>query len=284
MKILLTGGNGQLGRCLQDRFPADWQISVTTSSELDIGDAAAVERAVLAFQPDAIINAAAYTAVDKAESEPENSARVNSAGPENLARAARLIGARLVHVSTDYVFDGTAQRPYQETDNTSPVCVYGRTKLEGEKRVQELLPDAVILRTAWVFSEYGSNFVKTMLRLGEQRDALSIVSDQLGCPTYAGDIAQAIIVLLQQSAAGGIYHYCGDQQATWYDFAEQIFIQATQQGRLAKAPQLTAINTEAFPTPAQRPAYSVLDCSKVQHYGVKLSDWQKALSAVVAES
>lgn len=283
MKVLLTGANGQLGRCFQDRLPADWQILATDFAELDITDLAQVTATVSAFKPDAIVNAAAYTAVDKAESEVELAERINAAGPANLANVAAQHGIRLVHVSTDYVFDGNANTPYTEESPTNPLSVYGVTKLAGERAVNAVAPDAIIVRTAWVFSEYGNNFVKTMLRLGKDRDALSIVDDQRGCPTYAGDIANAIILLLKQQAAGGIYHYAGDKEVSWFEFAQAIFTVAVQKAVLSKAPTLTPITTAQYPTPAHRPAYSTLAGEKIKGLGIALSDWQGALNITICE-
>ncbi|MGG2140212.1 dTDP-4-dehydrorhamnose reductase [Symbiopectobacterium sp. RP] len=277
MRVLLTGANGQLGRCFQDRLPADWQILATDSAELDITVLAQVTATVSAFKPDAIVNAAAYTAVDKAESEVELAERINAAGPANLADVVAQHGIRLVHVSTDYVFDGNASTPYTEASPTNPLSVYGITKLAGERAVSAAAPDAIIVRTAWVFSEYGNNFVKTMLRLGKDRDALSIVDEQRGCPTYAGDLAQAIIALLQQNAAGGIYHYSGDKEVSWFEFAQAIFAVAVQKAVLSKAPTLTPITTAQYPTPAHRPTYSTLAGNKIKALGITLSDWQSAL-------
>ena len=248
---------------------------------MDITDLAQVTAAVSAFTPDAIVNAAAYTAVDKAESEVALAERINAAGPANLASVAAQHGIRLVHVSTDYVFDGNANTPYTEASPTNPLSVYGETKLAGELAVSAAAPDAIIVRTAWVFSEYGNNFVKTMLRLGKERDALSIVDDQRGCPTYAGDIAHAIIALLQQQAAGGIYHYAGDKEVSWFEFAQAIFTVAVQKAVLNKAPTLTPIPTAQYPTPAHRPAYSTLAGDKIKGLGIALSDWQSALNKTI---
>ncbi|MCL6327004.1 dTDP-4-dehydrorhamnose reductase [Pectobacterium polaris] len=281
MKILLTGANGQLGRCFQDRLPAEWEILATDSTELDITDLKRVEEVVKNFQPDAIINAAAYTAVDKAESEPELAEKINVTGPENLAIVASKQGIRLVHVSTDYVFDGNATEPYREDSATNPLSVYGKTKLAGEQAVAKASSEAIIVRTAWVFSEYGNNFVKTMLRLGKERDALSVVNDQRGCPTYAGDLAQAIISLLEKNAEGGIYHYCGDKEVSWYEFAEVIFTIAVQNSVLSKAPTLTPTSTQQYPTPAHRPAYSTLSDEKAKPFGVRSSEWQIGLRQVI---
>ncbi|ATO32287.1 dTDP-4-dehydrorhamnose reductase [Dickeya dianthicola] len=283
MKVLLTGANGQLGRCFQDRLPAGWDVWTTDSDELDITDREQVLTAIAAYPPDVIVNAAAYTAVDKAESEPEQAALVNKTGPENLALAAKLVGARLVHVSTDYVFDGKATVPYVETDPTNPLGVYGQTKLDGERAVMAVLPESIIIRTAWVFSEYGNNFVKTMLRLGKEREMLGIVADQRGCPTYAGDIAQAIIDLLKLGAAGGIYHFCGNKEVAWNEFSEAIFAKAVDLRKLEKAPVVNAIATDQYPTPAKRPLYSSLNCKKIKSLGIELSDWQSALEDVLAK-
>ena len=281
MKVLLTGAKGQLGRCFQDRLPAGWEVWATDADVLDITDLKIVMSSVAEYQPDVIVNAAAYTAVDKAENECEIAALINEIGPKNLALAANEVGARLVHVSTDYVFDGEAHTPYIETATTNPLGVYGKTKLDGEIAVSRHQPDALIIRTAWVFSEYGNNFVKTMLSLAQDRDALGVVSDQFGCPTYAGDIAQAIIVLLQEKAAGGVYHFCGDATVAWHEFAEAIFSSAIRHGILAKAPLVNGITTSQYPTPAKRPKYSVLNCEKVQCLGVTLSPWKDRIDEVI---
>ncbi|KHS66653.1 dTDP-4-dehydrorhamnose reductase [Pectobacterium brasiliense] len=281
MRILLTGANGQLGRCFQDRLPTEWEILATDTAELDITDLARVEEVVKDFQPDAIVNAAAYTAVDKAESEPELAEKINVTGPENLAVVANKQGIRLVHVSTDYVFDGNATEPYHEDSATNPLSVYGKTKLAGEQAVTQAAPETIIVRTAWVFSEYGNNFVKTMLRLAKERDSLSIVHDQRGCPTYAGDLAQAIISLLDKNVEGGIYHYCGDKEVSWYEFAQAIFSTAVQKALLNKAPILTPITTAQYPTQAQRPAFSILCQKKINKLGVNSSNWEKSLGAII---
>ncbi|PWC13400.1 dTDP-4-dehydrorhamnose reductase [Brenneria corticis] len=281
MKILLTGAKGQLGRCFQDRLPRDWQIWATDADELDITDIEKVERAIKQFQPDAIVNAAAYTAVDKAESEPELAERINVTGPANLAIVAGKQQIRLVHVSTDYVFDGKATQPYSETSPTNPLSVYGKTKLAGEQAVTKVALDAIIVRTAWVFSEYGNNFVKTMLRLAKERDTLSIVSDQRGCPTYAGDLALAIIGLLEKKAESGIYHYCGNKEVSWFEFAEEIFKVAEQKSIVAKIPTLKSITTEQYPTPAHRPAFSTLACEKIKGLGINLSGWEESLETTI---
>lgn len=280
MKILLTGAHGQLGRCFLDKIPSTDRVLALGSQDLDISQLPAVMKIVKDFQPEIMINAAAYTAVDKAESEPERAAAVNTHGPENLALAAKTVGARLVHVSTDYVFNGSATTPYQETDAVNPLGVYGQTKLAGELLVQSILPDALIVRTAWVFSEYGHNFVKTMLRLAKDRPEISIVSDQTGCPTYAGDIASAILALLRDNAGGGIYHYCGNSSVSWAEFAEAIFSEYTKLETSFNKPTVNFISTDHYPTPAQRPAYSVLSVDKIAQYH-PASDWQAALRKIL---
>ncbi|HED2737219.1 dTDP-4-dehydrorhamnose reductase [Klebsiella michiganensis] len=281
MKILLTGANGQLGQCFQDRVPSDWDVWATDTSELDITDKDLVLAAVSKYKPDVIVNAAAYTAVDKAESDIDTARLVNKIGPENLAIAASQNDAIFVHVSTDYVFDGTASIPYEESDDTNPLGIYGLTKLEGEIAVKNALPNAIILRTAWVFSEYGNNFVKTMLKLAKGRDSLGIVSDQRGCPTYAGDIANAIILLIQSNSNGGIFHFCGDEEVSWSEFAQAIFDTAVKAGKLTKPPTINGITTEQYPTPAKRPAYSTLNCSKIATYGISSSQWRRALTEII---
>ncbi|AVJ16949.1 dTDP-4-dehydrorhamnose reductase [Serratia sp. MYb239] len=268
MKVLLTGSKGQLGSCFQDRLPQGWEVWATDSEQLDITDGVKVHEAVLRFKPDVIVNAAAYTAVDKAESEHELAALINEIGPCNLALAAKEAGARLIHVSTDYVFDGSAKTPYVESAATNPLGVYGKTKLAGEQAVIAALPDAIIIRTAWVYSEYGNNFVKTMLRLGQERDSLGVVSDQYGCPTYAGDIAAAIIELLKNNVKGGIYHYCGSEDMSWFDFAKKIFELASETQLLNKNVIVNSIGTKDFKTLAARPQYSVLSNEKIGKVGV----------------
>ncbi|MGI8487670.1 dTDP-4-dehydrorhamnose reductase [Pectobacterium sp. S5] len=281
MKILLTGANGQLGRCFQDRLPAEWEILATDSNELDITDLERVAEVVKSFQPDAIVNAAAYTTVDKAESEPEIAKSINVHGPQNLAIVATKYNVRLVHVSTDYVFDGSATEPYNEDSATNPLSVYGNTKLAGEQAVTKISPEAIIVRTAWVFSEYGNNFVKTMLRLAKERDSLSIVNDQRGCPTYAGDLAQAIISLLEKNVDGGVYHYCGDKEVSWYEFAEGIFKVASKKNAISCIPTLAAISGEEYPTPAKRPKYSVLSCLKINSLNIHQSNWLKRINDMI---
>ncbi len=273
MRVLLTGAYGQLGRCLLDRVPAEWILLACGSAELDITDRPAVERVVKKFRPDVIINAAAYTAVDKAETDRIRAMKVNAIGPENLAIAAHQQGARLIHLSTDYVFDGSKKTPYTENDLPCPINFYGLSKWEGEKRVFSVLPDAVVIRTSWVFSEYGANFVKTMLRLAETRSEISVVNDQCGCPTYAGDLAQAIITLASRAEAAGVYHYCGDVAVSWCEFAQAIFV-AAQRDVLVKG-----IGSAQYPMAAARPVNSVMNTARIAALGVEASDWQNRVQS-----
>lgn len=282
MRILLAGAKGQLGRCFKDRLPEDWELIATDSKTLDITDAASVMNMVKNFQPDAVVNAAAYTAVDKAESERDKAFAINATGTYNLAAAAQAVGAKFVHVSTDYVFPGNAKTPYTETDSPDPVGIYGKSKLAGELLALSANPNSMVIRTAWVFSEYGNNFVKTMLRLAKDRDTLSVVDDQIGNPTYAGDLAQAIIDALKlQNFPIGLYHYCGDKSVSWCDFARATFQTASQSGRDFRVPTTNGITTSEYPTPAARPPYSVMNCDKIKSLGLNVSDWQAALNKIV---
>lgn len=292
MKILVTGANGQVAHCLQQQLRENrWDFVALTRAELDISDAQAVEKAVQHIQPAVIINAAAYTAVDKAEQERELAFAINRDGPANLARAAKNINAAILHISTDYVFAGDAEGIYSEDFPTAPQGVYGQSKLEGEQAVIAANDQHIILRTAWVFGEHGNNFVKTMIRLGSNRDTLGVVADQEGGPTYAGDIAKALIAIAQQyvnkeTVAWGIYHYAGLPHISWFGFAKHIFAEVEQANLYKKAiPQLNAITTADYPTPAKRPANSKLDCSKIEHtFGIAASDWQLALKNINAYS
>ncbi|QTH72556.1 dTDP-4-dehydrorhamnose reductase [Pseudoalteromonas xiamenensis] len=288
MKVLITGCNGQVGSCLTERLIAEAEVLALDSKRLDITDREAVFSIVSEFKPNYIINAAAYTAVDRAEQEIELSYAVNRNGPLNLAQVAKEIGAVLLHISTDYVFDGDGGNPYKESDKTGPKSVYGQSKLAGERAIAEACPKYLILRTAWVFGEHGTNFVKTMLRVAESRDELSIVGDQFGGPTYAGDVAGALITMIQHVEQGkdtkwGVYHFSGMPYASWFGFASAIFTAAEQQQVLAKIPTLSSIPTSAYPTPAKRPANSRLDCFKIEkQFGIKPSDWLTALNNIQA--
>ncbi|WP_417504263.1 dTDP-4-dehydrorhamnose reductase [Marinomonas gallaica] len=284
MRILLTGKNGQLGRCFQDICsPSKHELMSYGSDELDISQTDQVLSVVADVKPDIIVNAAAYTAVDKAEDDSDKAYAVNELGVKNLAQAAQQLGIPVIHVSTDYVFDGYGVEPYKPSDPTAPQGVYGASKLAGEKRLAQICTQYIVLRTAWVFSEYGNNFVKTMIRLANQRDSLSVVADQYGCPTYAGDLAQAILQLCDQyqqtgELAWGTHHYCGDLPTSWHGFARTIFAKAAQAGLIQSKPQLAAISSAQYPTPAKRPEYSILECSTLREIGVTPCRWHEALS------
>ncbi|CAI0781384.1 dTDP-4-dehydrorhamnose reductase [Serratia proteamaculans] len=282
MRVLLTGAAGQLGRCFIDRLPADWILMATDSQQLDITDPVAVSAVVAQFMPEAIVNAAAYTAVDKAESEPEKAKAINVDGPSFLAAAAAKLDIPFVHISTDYVFDGTASEPYCENTPCSPKSIYGQTKLDGEIAALKANPKTVVIRTAWVFSEYGNNFVKTMLRVGVQRTELGVVSDQYGCPTYAGDIAAVVIAMLSKPQLSyGIYHYCGDTAVSWFDFAQSIFKEAQACELYPHQVKVNPIASHEYPTPASRPAYSILSTDKISALNLRPSPWKQQLKIVL---
>lgn len=281
MKVLLTGCNGQLGRCFQDIFPSEWKLIATDSNELDITEQLAVESFILSYKPDIVVNAAAYTAVDKAEIEKEQAEKINIQGPYNLAIASNLIGARFFHVSTDYVFDGTQDKPYKETDKTNPLGVYGKTKLKGEQLVIESNINSVIIRTAWVFSEYGSNFVKTMLKLAKEHKELNIIDDQIGCPTYAGNLATCIIMSIKEKIEAGVYHYCGNEIMSWYDFANKIFNIAKEIGYIDTIPVVRPILSSEYPSIVKRPQYSVLDCHKMSFNNINYIELDESLKLIL---
>ena len=283
MKVLLTGANGQLGNCFVDIFPSKWELIKTDAEQLDITDKYAVDRFIAKYKPDAIINAAAYTAVDKAEDEPQLAYNVNVIGPKNLSISSRKYNAKFFHVSTDYVFDGTNNIPYVEEDITNPINIYGETKRKGEIAVLDNDPSAIVIRTSWVFSPYGNNFVKTMLRLATEKQQLSIIDDQLGNPTYAGDLAQLILQLLDKKIDGGIYHFCGDSSTSWFMFAKRIFEIASNQKIITQSPEIIPVKTEAFPTKATRPKYSVMSVEKLGKYGLSASAWNKGLIHTISK-
>jgi dTDP-4-dehydrorhamnose reductase len=290
MKLLITGAGGQVGKeTAAAAAEHGFETAALTHQDLDIADKSAVKRIFHEVAPSMVVNAAAYTAVDKAESEPDLAAAVNEFGPANLAEACRAGGIPLIHLSTDYVFDGNQKRPYRETDPVNPAGVYGRSKAAGEAAVASRLDRHVILRTAWVFSSHGSNFVKTMIRLGRERDAIGVVDDQIGCPTDAAAIARAILSICARYADDpdlpwGTYHFCGAPTVTWYGFANRIFAAAQAAGIGLTLDTLEAITTADYPTAAARPANSVLDCGKIAAaFGIEAPDWRDGLSRVVKE-
>lgn len=287
MRVLITGAHGQVGQALLLTAPAGWCVQGTGSNELDISDAQQVMAVAQAFQPQLIINAAAYTAVDQAEGDRPRADAVNYLGAANLAKAAQSLNCPLLHLSTDYVFSGRNTQPYTEHDAPEPLSVYGVSKWRGEQAVQQSCPQHIILRTSWVFGVHRHNFVKTMLRLGQERDALSIVSDQIGGPTSAPSIAQALWQMAEQyrstgDCAWGTYHFSGAPACSWYDLAVEIFKQAVELQMIKRRPVLHAINTSHYPTVAARPAYSVLDNSKIaRQFNIKHSDWKSELTLML---
>ncbi|MBD5231672.1 MAG: dTDP-4-dehydrorhamnose reductase [Bacteroidales bacterium] len=276
-RLLITGARGQLGSCLRDLLAerSDVETLFTDVAELDLTDADAVSRYVAELKPHYIINCAAYTAVERAEADETTAERVNADAPANLARAAAENGARLIHISTDYVFSGENFRPWRESDEPSPRSAYGRTKLHGERRVMELHPEgSVILRTAWLYSPYGSNFVKTMLRLAAERPEIRVVTDQIGSPTSAMTLARAVLtVVFSEQWHPGVYHLTDAGVASWYDLAVSTL-------RLSGlTTRVVPITTQEYPTPTERPAYSVLAKEKfINTYNFTLPHWQEALA------
>ncbi|MFA5940201.1 MAG: dTDP-4-dehydrorhamnose reductase [Sinimarinibacterium sp.] len=281
--VLVTGARGQLGTEVALNCPAGIALTTVDRAQLDIGDEAAVRRIVDELRPDAIINCAAYTAVDRAESERDAAFRINRDGSRHLAQAAQRIGARLLHVSTDFVFDGRKSSPYLPDDPTQPLGVYGASKLDGELAVRETAGEsALIVRTGWVYSAHGSNFVKTMLRLMQEKPELRVVADQIGTPTSAASLASALWALLARSAPAGTYHYSDAGAASWYDLACAVRDFAAP--RLPKTPAtILPIRTQDYPTPAKRPAYSVLDKTSTWALIGSGRHWREPLVEVVNE-
>jgi dTDP-4-dehydrorhamnose reductase len=265
-RILLIGNQGQLGQELQQILPSLGEIVGVDRKLMDLAQPEVIRQVIADLKPDCIVNAAAYTAVDKAENEQEIAYKINAVAPTIIAEEARKIGATLLHVSTDYVFDGQKNTPYTEEDNTNPLSVYGQSKLAGEQGIQQTCDHYIILRTAWVYGIYGkSNFVKTMLRLGGEREQIRVVFDQVGSPSWARDIAEAIskILVNVDTINPGIYHFTNSGVTSWYDFALTIFEEAKQLGFPLKIQQVVPITTSEYPTPAKRPAYSVLSHQKI---------------------
>ncbi|NEO56391.1 MAG: dTDP-4-dehydrorhamnose reductase [Okeania sp. SIO3B5] len=266
MKILLTGINGQLGHQLQPLLTNIGEVTAVGRENLDLADSNAISQIISQVKPEIIVNAAAYTAVDKSENEPELANAVNSIAPGIMATEAKKLGATLIHISTDYVFDGSQSTPYTETNPTKPLGIYGKSKLEGEKAIRETEANHIIIRTAWVYGVYGKgNFVKTMLRVGKDREELRVVYDQVGCPTWTGDLAEAIAQIIPQlnSEIYGTYHYTNSGAISWYDFAMTIFEEAKQLGFPLEVKRVVPITTAEYPTPAKRPAFSVLNSGKI---------------------
>lgn len=279
--ICVTGGCGQLGRSIKSLVDEGtcYEFSFPTRQQLDLSDAKSIEAYFNEHTFDLMINCAAYTAVDKAESDKELADQVNHLAVKQLANVALVQKAKLIHISTDYVFSGKNFKPYEETDEVDPQSIYGLTKLKGEQALSRIMPvNAMIIRTSWVFSEFGNNFVKTMLRLSQQRDELNVIYDQVGSPTYAGDLAQAILLIIkndtfsQTNVETDIYHYTNEGVCSWYDFAKNVF--EISQKRCVVSP----IESREYPTPAKRPHYSLLNKSKIkQAYGINIPYWKDSL-------
>jgi dTDP-4-dehydrorhamnose reductase len=283
MRILVVGKTGQVGRELgRIAWPGNVSIVQLGRSQWDMAESWRASTWVADIQPDLIINAAAYTAVDRAEAEPLIAAAVNRDAPAALAEACEKANAGLIHISTDYVFDGSKHAPYVETDPVAPLSVYGRTKAEGEAAIRDRLRKHVILRTSWVFAAHGSNFVRTMLRLGQQRAELRIVTDQRGAPTAARDIAQAIADIANAVGNGcetwGTYHFASEEPTSWFGFAEAIFALSEMR------PRLVPILMDDYKTPARRPRNSVMDCGRIAtEYGIAQPSWRRALAETLAD-
>ncbi|MFC0771695.1 dTDP-4-dehydrorhamnose reductase [Terrimonas alba] len=285
-KILVTGANGQVGEELHKlaKSYTSFEFIFATRKRLALDNPAKIGEYIYNNKPDYLINCAAYTAVDKAESEEELAYTINAEAPKEMAIACEANNIQLVHVSTDYVFDGKGNSPYKEDDITDPVNLYGDSKLEGEKNIRQHNPSAIIIRTAWVYSEFGKNFVKTMLRLMAEKDQVNVVSDQRGAPTYAADLAEAIMNIIskveisghQTPGYGGIYHFSNEGNISWYDFA--VAIKELTGSNCIVNP----IPTSQFPTPAKRPFYSVLDKTKIQNrFGIEIKDWKQSLTICI---
>ncbi len=276
MNILVVGGKGQLGQCIQDvskNITDNISFEFIDYTELDITNPKAVTAYFNQKKYNYCINCAAYTAVDKAETETELAYQVNAIGAKNLAVACKNNNTILIHISTDFVFEGTVNRPYVETDKPNPISVYGATKLAGERFIEEEMNNYFILRTAWLYSKYANNFMKTMLKLAQDRDELKIIADQYGTPTYAKDLALVILKIIEiGSTKYGLYHYSNTGEASWYDFAKEIFSLSNTTIKLG------AIPTSEYPTPAKRPKYSIMDKTKIKtNLGIQIPNWKISL-------
>ena len=278
IKALVTGGNGQLAQCLKEivKYHDELDITFQDLPDLDITNKQQLESYFSNNELDYCINCAAYTAVDLAEEQSELAYAVNAEGPKNIAMLCLKYNIKLIHISTDFVFDGQQRTPYSETDAPNPLSVYGASKLQGERNIQDVMENYFIVRTSWLYSEYGKNFMKTMLKLSETRDQISVVSDQIGSPTYAGDLAEGLIkIVLSSSISYGIYHYSNGGIVSWYDFAVEIFKQ------FGKTIEVKPIKTKDYSTAAKRPKCSVLDTTKIKNnFNCTINDWQTSLNKI----
>ena len=288
MKVALFGRNGQLGSDLLATLGDSMEVRAYGRNEVDLADGARLRETLLRQEPRIIINAAAYTAVDQAESDSDMAGRINGEAPAVMARVAAELGALLIHYSTDYVFDGTAHEPYTEDSPTAPLGVYGKTKLAGEEAVRAVAGAYLIVRTAWLYSNHGRNFLKTMLRLADERDELRVVGDQIGSPTYARLVAEASVQMISAMGDGegfrversGVYHMTCQGSVSWHGFAQRIIELSSRAARV----RVTPISTAQYPTPARRPAYSVLSCDKLERsFGIRLPEWEVALGQCLAD-
>jgi dTDP-4-dehydrorhamnose reductase len=282
VKVLITGKGGQLAWELENTTGVEHQLVLLSHSDLDISNACSVKEKMTFHQPDLVINTAAYTAVDKAETEIDKAFRVNDAGAKILANECKLHGIRLLHVSTDFVFDGSKTTPYQTDDSVNPLGVYGASKLAGDLGVMQILPSSVIVRTAWVYSQHGNNFVKTMLRLMAEKSQLGIVYDQVGTPTWAAGLAKWLWAIAEKPEVSGVFHWTDAGVASWYDFAVAIQELGIEKGLLINDIPISAIPSSEYSTPAKRPSFSVIDkASSELVSGIKTIHWRKQLSRML---
>ena len=284
MKILVIGSNGQLGQCIYDQIHScDYNLHFSSRAEIDITDFIETRRKISEINPDLIIDASAYTDVGKAETNKKIASLINHHAVDNMATICRDLNCWLFHISTDFVFDGKNKHPYNEDDEVNPQSVYGISKLMGEVAIKEKCKRYLIIRTSWLFSEYGKNFLKTMVYLGQKRKELSIVGDQYGCPTYAQDLAIAISLIIKKlntrELTSGIYHFCGNKSCSWFDFAKAIFLEAEVQGFVTPK-NLSITTSKNYDTKVNRPKYSALDCSKIfSEFNIYPSDWIKGIKS-----
>ncbi|WP_274570936.1 dTDP-4-dehydrorhamnose reductase [Neisseria leonii] len=283
MRILITGAKGQLGRSIKARLPEHWELIATDSKTLDITNQEVAASMVKNFHPDVVVNAAAYTSFSGSQIDIDRTFAINAYGARNLAQAARGVGAKFIHLSSDYVFSGHSRIPYLETDAPAPLSSYGQSKLSGELLALAAHPDTLLIRTSWMFSEYGNNSVAVLLKQAAAQQELSLVDNQAACPTYAGDVADLIIGLLGRTELpGGILHYCGDKALSAYKFAQTVFHHEAERNPDFTAPALRAITLDETDPSAKRPQYSALNCDRARELGFAPSDWQASLPAVLA--
>jgi dTDP-4-dehydrorhamnose reductase len=283
VKVLITGGSGQVGHALQQTAPEAIELLTPSRQELDLAQTSDIEKKLPLLAPDAVINAAAFTAVDKAENAPELAQRINADAVGEIAAYCQRLDIPLIHISTDFVFNGQQSVPYKPEDQPDPLGTYGKTKYAGEIAALKAYPNTYIVRSSWIYSTHGQNFVKTMLRMANDQKPIHVVDDQIGTPTYANDLAQALWTILAALPANNILHFSNTRETSWYQFAVEIFAEARRTGLLESAPEVGPIPSTAYPLPAKRPAYSALDCSETFAIpGIMQNDWRTALHAMLA--